>query len=233
MRKKVFVVFAAMFLETSITFLWAGDAATFVDLGFSPDGKTYMFGQYGVQTGALKPWAELFIVDVVKNNLVPGGRISYVHNQQIVSGQDGSGVLFRLISQNAALMERYRIDHTLQGLPLFIAMHTASTSTGETVEFRDYRNNYSYKAVLRPSVEGAGTGLKSSFYITLDRTADSGNKITYVAGTPAYKRPMVASYRIKKALIAPKGDALIFVVEMIRHGADGPELRYMVEALRL
>ena len=76
---------------TGAVFIWAGDTAAFVDLGFSPDGRTYAFAQYGVQSGTLKPWAELFVVDVARNEFVSGGRLSYVHDSPVIAGQDGSG----------------------------------------------------------------------------------------------------------------------------------------------
>ena len=89
--------------------LWAGDAASFVDMGFSPDGKTYMFAQYGVKADNLKPWADLYIVDVARNDFIPKGRISYTHNEPIYAGQDGSGALYRILINNSSLIERSQI----------------------------------------------------------------------------------------------------------------------------
>jgi predicted secreted protein len=78
-------------LCTGVCGLWAGDTASFVDLGFSPDGKTYMFAQYGIESKTLKPWADLFVVDVPRNNFVNGGRLSFIGDNPAVAGQDGSG----------------------------------------------------------------------------------------------------------------------------------------------
>jgi predicted secreted protein len=82
--------------------IFAGDVASFVDLGFSEDGRIFMFAQYGVTEGSLKPWAEMRIVDIRSNNFVPGGRLNYTHTDRIAAGQDGSGALFRLIVRNAS-----------------------------------------------------------------------------------------------------------------------------------
>ena len=61
---------AAVFLVLGTPAMRAGDSASFADLGFSPDGSYYMFAQYGVRTGTLRPWADLFLVDVARNNFV-------------------------------------------------------------------------------------------------------------------------------------------------------------------
>ncbi|GHV90128.1 hypothetical protein AGMMS50268_06310 [Spirochaetia bacterium] len=229
-KKTCFLIAVALFLCASS--LWAGDTASFVDLGFSPDGNIYMFGQYGVQSGTLKPWADLFVVDVRRNNFVSGGRISYTDKEPIVAGSDGSGVLYRLISRNTALAERYGVNFLNQGQPLYIALDTAAPSRwGETIEFRDFEAGYSYKASLVPTVEGSGAGLKSSFYITLDRVSRNGARKSYTVGTPGIKRPLITSYKIKKVMVAPMDGSIIFVIEMNKQATDGVDVRYMVEAL--
>jgi predicted secreted protein len=219
-----------------ITGLWAGDTATFVDLGFSPDGKTYMFGQYGVQSETLKPWADLFIVDVPQNNFVSGGRLSYVHDGSAVAGQDGSGALYRLIAQNASMAERYRINYCLQGQPLFVAInddYDSETAGQIPIVFRDFESGADYRASLISYVEGTGANLKSSFFISLERTARNGSKKSYTVGNPQIKRPLVASYRIRKVMIAPHDGSMIFLIEMKRLEGGSFNIRYMVEALRL
>ena len=50
--------------------LFAGDAAVFMDIGFSKDGKTYIFGQYGKLDKTYEAWAEIYTVDVASNNYV-------------------------------------------------------------------------------------------------------------------------------------------------------------------
>jgi predicted secreted protein len=212
--------------------LWAGDTATFVDLGFSPDGRTYMFAQYGVQSGVLKPWADLFVVDVPRNNFVSGGKFSYIHDKPVVAGQDGSGALYRIITKNNAIADRYGVNFLFQGQPLYISLDGPS-APGETIEFRDFENGASYKAALVPSVEGSGTSLKSSFYIDLERTGKDGSRKTYTVGTPQLKRPLVASYRIRKVMIAPHDGSMILVIEMKKQNGADYDIRYMVEALRL
>lgn len=260
-HKKVYCVFAAV-LFLGVSGLWAGDTASFVDLGFSPDGKTYMFAQYGVESGTLKPWADLFVIDVPQNNFVSGGRVSFVNDSPVVAGQNGSGALYRLIAGNASLAARHRIDYCFQGQPLYIAVDpdaaragtanagvtdARSTGTAEQspssrspqapghapVEFRDFESGANYRASLVSRTEGSGAALKSSFYINLERTAKDGSKKSYTVGTPQVKRPLVTSYCIKKVMIAPRDGSMIMVIEMKRQDGGDIDIRYMVEALRL
>jgi len=220
-------------LFNGISGLW-GDTATFVDLGFSPDGKIYMFAQYGLQSGTLRPWADLFIVDVPSNNFVSGGRFSYVHDKPVVSGQDGSGALYRLIAQNASMAERYRINYCFQGQPLFVAVNGEGGSESRLpVEFRDFESGANYRASLVSNVEGSEANLKSSFFINLERTGRDGSKKVYTVGNPQIKRPLIASYRIRKVIIAPNDGSMIFLIEMKKQEGGGVNIRYMVEALRL
>jgi len=232
MSKRFFRVMLALALVHAP--LWAGDIASFVDLGFSPDGKNYMFAQFGLESATLKPWAELYLVDVPRNDFVSGGKLNYTHSAPAVAGQDGSGALYRLLARNATLAERFHIDYLRQSQPLFVSLETGSDPSAEKlVEFRDFDAGSAYNATLVPYVEGTGAELRSSFYINVERTAKDGTKKKYVVGTPSVKRPLVTAYRIHKAVIAPRDGSLIFVIEMHRKAASGHDVRYMVEALRL
>jgi len=210
----------------------AGDSAAFVDLGFSADGSIYMFAQHGVRAGTLYPWADLFVVDVERNDFVPKGRISYTHDKPIDAGQDGAGALYRLLTQNAGFIQRYGLSYPHQGQPLYIALSGDPAYDGESITFRDFVSEMSYQAKLTETITGSGKNVKSSFYITLESTGASGETKTYTIGTPKLERAGVLSYRIKKVLVAPSGNALMFVVEMKRYAENGHDIRYMVEALR-
>ncbi|GHU87692.1 hypothetical protein FACS189476_03530 [Spirochaetia bacterium] len=229
-RRIHFLIASVLFFCASV--LWAGDTASFVDLGFSPDGRIYMFAQYGVEAGTLRPWADLSVVDVPRNDFVNGGRVSFIHNSPVVSGSDGSGAFYRLLARNAALAEQYGVSFLRQGQPLYVSLDSTDPSRlGETIEFRDFEAGNTYKASLVSSVEGSGNNLRSSFHIKMDRVSRNGDRATYTVGNPQIKRPLVASYRIKKVMVAPNDGSLIFVIEMKRQAADGFDIRYMVEAL--
>jgi len=233
MLLKKTVLFVFLIFSTCFSALWAGDSAVFVDLGFSPDGRTYMFGQYGVLSPSLRPWAELYIVDVSSNSFVQNGRASFTDNSPIRAGQDGSGIFHRLLSDNSSTVSRHGINFQNQGLPLYISRNENPPERGERIDFRDFITGKTYIAELVPSISGSGQSVRSSFYISLEVRSQNGQVRNYTVGNPGIVRQQIASYNIKRVFIDANGGSIIFVIEMKRAAENGYDIRYMVEALRL
>ena len=63
---------ALLFLVTSLS-AFGGDAAAFVDIGISEDGKTYVFGEYGMTDRNFQGYAEIYAVDIEKNDFLKNG----------------------------------------------------------------------------------------------------------------------------------------------------------------
>jgi len=237
MLRRVFVALAGL-LIVSGSALWAGDSASFVNLGFSADGSVYMFAQYGVRSRTLEPWADVFIVDVARNEFVLGGSTSYVHSRPIVAGQSGSGAMHSLIAKNAPLAERHGVVFPNQGQPLYIASFHENiydpALRNEPITFRDFASGLSYRATLVEMMEGSGASLRSSFRINLDvwPTNQVGSARSFVVGSPNVWHNGVSSYRIRQVLICPTGDSMVFVIETKRANGNTHDIRYMVEALR-
>jgi predicted secreted protein len=213
--------------------LWAGDVASFVDLGFSENGKIYMFAQYGVDEHTLRPWSELYIVDVERNDFVPGGRVSYRHDKPVALGQDGSAALLRIVSYNTGIIQRYRTNFMRQGIPLFISLEDIRNPSGQTIDFRDFEYGVYYNASLNSMLHGGGANVRSSFYILFNSLNNKGAKKTYHAGSPGIMRAGVTTYSIRKAIVNPERTSMILVIEMTIPNGDGADIRYMVEAIRL
>jgi predicted secreted protein len=231
-RKTALCSLAAVLLLTAAS-LSAGDTASFVDLGFSPDGRYFMFGQYGLETATLRPWAEIRMVDVPANDFTPDGRLSFGSTLPVAAGQDGSGALYRLVADNADLAAGYGIDYCLQAKPLYISL-TAKIDDPETIEFRDFDAGAFYAATHVQKSEGEGGDLRSSFSISLERRGQDGTEETFIVGLPDFTRKGVASYRIGRVIAAPFEDTLIFVVEMkVANASGGYDIRYMIEAAAL
>ena len=231
LRKYFFIIL--IIILTSVPALWAGDSAVFVDLGFSQDGRTYMFGQYGVLSPSLRPWADLYIVDVSKNVFVQNGRVTSTQNAPIKAGQDGSGVFHQLLSGNTSLTNRYGLNFNNQGLPLYISRDESPAPRGERIEFRDFLSGKSYRAQLIPTITGSGKNVSSKFHIDLETISPNGQVKTYTVGTPNFVRQQIMQYNIKRVLIDAGGGSIIFVIEMKRAADSGHDIRYMVEAVRL
>jgi predicted secreted protein len=50
----------------------AGDYAELEALGFSPDGRTFAFEEYGVQDGSGFPYSNIYVIDTASDNWVSG-----------------------------------------------------------------------------------------------------------------------------------------------------------------
>jgi len=231
MFRRVFFALAGLFVMGGSALL-AGDSATFVNLGFSADGSVYMFAQYGVRSGTLRPWADLFVVDVARNDFVAGGRASYTHDRAIVAGQSGSGAMHSLIARNAPLAERYGVMFPNQGQPLYIALVGDPALENKPITFRDFGSGMFYEASLVETIEGTGANRRSSFFINLRSTSPHREVRNFTVGSPHIWRNGIFSNRIRQVLISPSGESLIFVIEQKRVAGNTHDIRYMVEAVR-
>jgi predicted secreted protein len=214
----------------------AGDIANFVDEGFSQDGAYYAFAQYGVADATLLPWAEVFVVDVAKNNFVPGGRPRYKGHAPITAGQDGRAALHTLLAAHPSLASQYGLSFQApqaRSIPLYVSQEDATDTDNQTITFHDYDANTAYTARITQVTYGEGITLRSSFFITITRQVESGKLTTFQAGTPTLRRPLVLSYTIRQVLTRSDHHALVFVVEkaVLPSAGGAPDIRYMVETL--
>jgi len=211
--------------------LFAGDVATFVNLGFSEDSGTFMFGQYGVRSKDTRAYAEIYTVDVEKNRFVKGGRVKEVFDTEIEPGQDGKGALFELFHEVAPLVKRYKIDHLATGRVVYLLID--GDEPKRRLEFRDFFLGDSYVLTLVQQQFGEGDKVRSSFHINIAVTDKEGKTETYTLGLPDYTRAGVLSYRIKQVLFSPDERGLVCVVEKHIREENGKSIRYMVETVRL
>ncbi len=229
MREKKLLFGLVIFLLT-VGIAFAGDIARFVNLGFSDNSKYFMFGQYGIEEKNSYPYADVFIVDIPKNNFVKSGVKHFTSKRSANPGDTGEGALFNLIEEMAKEKNRLKIDHLNTGRILFLLLNGEKPK--ENIEFRDFLSGKSYKIHMVQSTFGRGKSISSSFYIDVDITSKkNGKKEHYEVGLPNYKRKGVKSYKIRKIIITPDQQSLIFVVEKEEIAKSGFNIRYMVEAL--
>jgi predicted secreted protein len=58
-----------MFFASSAS---AGDIASMLPIGFSSDGQSFAYEEYGVQDGSGSPYANIFVLDLSKDTYLPG-----------------------------------------------------------------------------------------------------------------------------------------------------------------
>ena len=169
------LVFFLLFMRLSL-FCFAGDVASFVNLGFSNDSKYYMFGQFGLTEKESYPYTELFIVDVKSNSFVRGGVFKQTYKISTLPGQDGSGALYTLLHSQAQGVSKYKINHLNTGRTVYLLLNGEEAE--ETINFRDFQTGKIYDVTLSQSLTGTGKDRSSSFSISVRITDSSGAKKT-------------------------------------------------------
>lgn len=212
--------------------LFAGDVATYINLGFSKDANVFMFGQYGISEDTMKTYADIYAVDVKKNVFVKNGIMEKVFPDKIFTGQDGIGGLLMLLHDSTDLIDRYKINHVATGRVVYILID--GDTPKERLEFRDFNKGNRYVLTLVQEKFGSKDTLSSSFHINVAITDKKDNTETFTVGLPNYKRKGVAGYRVKQVVFNPDETALVIVVEKDLFSVKaGKSIRYMVETLPL
>lgn len=222
---------AALYLIALAIPAFAGDVATFVNLGFSADSSYFMFGQYGMDQSAGKPYAETYLVDNARNDFVPKGVVRKTFDAALEPGQDAAGAIFTVVGQEQALIAKYKIDHLRPGRLLYVLMDGQEPPA--SLSFRDFKTGASYDVSLSQSSSELKGNVAASFGIAVSYTAKDGAAKRVVGGNPDIKREGVKSYVIRRIIVAPDEKHLVFIVEKRTLDKGDPAIRYMVEALKL
>lgn len=214
--------------------LFAGDAASYINLGFSSDNQYFMFGQYGVSISDGKSYAESFIIDVESNRYAKGGKLS--DNWPVVPGlgMDSIGGLINLVRENNWLIKKYDIDHINNGKTVYF-LEEGKLPENE-LRFRIFNDKSTITLVTCHLSQGQDkTGDKTSSWFFIDFSWDDtdGKKHLIKMGHPEIKRDGVLSYYIKNIILSPDLKSFIFVIAREEADANGVNLRYMVETVTI
>ena len=210
---------------------WAGDVAQFDNLGFSSDGRYFMFGQHGILEKTSYPYAELSIVDVPANAFVPQGVKKVSYAQGVEPGATGLGALLNALGDMAAQKRQYRIDHLATGRLLYLLVD--GVNPAETLEFRDFPTGTKYSVTLVQTSGLKETVPGAAFSLKLTVTGKDGTAKDYAVGIAGLVRAGVKTYRVKQVLLGPDGAALVFVIQKEEVDGQAVNVRYMVETVRL
>lgn len=210
--------------------LFAGDIASFINLGYSENSRYYMFGLYGVNDQS-RPYAELYCVNISANDFVPNGVEKAVYNGPIEPGQEGLGALLTLLYDSSLLVEKYDINYMKTGRVLYLLLD--GDEPREHLEFRDFNTGNRYVTTLIQSQYGTDESVSASFFIDLTVEFKGDETKHFTVGRPDYRRPGVMRYQIDRIILSPDNRSLVFVVEKEEKDKDGANVRYMVETVRI
>ncbi len=229
--KKFLVAFTMLTAAAMASF--AGDAAAFNDIGFSKDGRIYIFGQYGKTDKKYQPYAEIYTIDVERNEYVSG---EVYKNLEPMSSRSGKQIYEDLFARHYLDIKRYDCKTADAENVLYVCEDINKKGTDE-IRFRNFDGNESgsvYKVQLVPTFYGKGIESRSSFYINLDIEDESGNLVKkYKIGSPDIKRKGVTGYKIVRIFRDSSKKGLVFVVEKTVEDSTGTSIRYMVETIRM
>jgi len=222
MKKSIFL-FLLLFIPF---FIFGGDIASFVNLGFSNDARYYMFAQYGINE-KYYPYTELYTVDVRQNKFTQDGVKKAEFKAAVETSQDGSGAFYSIMNDISPLGMKYDINHMKTGRVLYVLLNGEEPK--QNLKFRDFYSDVQYTVELNQSVFSTKSETSASFHIILTLEKKNAQKKTYTIGLPDLKRKNVKSYKIRQILLGPDDKALVFIIEKEELAKDGYNIRYMVE----
>lgn len=231
MKKIISTVITMCLLAASVM---AGDVATFVEGGWSSDGKIYVFGQYGKTDKSFQGWAELIEVDIAKNDYADNGYFS-VKPSSVTNGKNGRDVYESLEAKSFYSTKTLNLKPTEPDQVLYLCEDPLKKGSDE-INFKDFLGSKiddqkTYSVNIVPTVNGTGATAKSSFYILIEKKDADGNVIaSQKVGNPDIRRKGVTGYKIEKIMTDKAGKSMIFVVEKTMEDKTGINVRYMVEA---
>ena len=215
---------------------FAGDAAAFVDVGISSDGKTYIFGEYGRTDNDFQGYAEIYTVDIAKNDFVSGG-VFKTEPSVATSSKSGKTVYDELLEKAGWAVRKYECKPALPENLLYI--RDERVNDGTEIVFKDFEGSSTEQSVfyhlkVNSCTEESGTSIRSSFSITLEKKNEKGELISRnIVGNPSVKRKGVSSYKIDRVFSDKSGRNLVFIIEKQVKDKNGTSIRYMVETIRL
>lgn len=224
-------------LTSAFVTLFAGDVATFVDKGFSADGKYYIFGQYGRTDKKYQGWAEIYQVDIAKNDYVDGG-VFRTKPSAVTSDKNGIQVYEALEAKSYYYFKNIKTQKADMDHVLYICDDANKTGSDKIVfkDFKaeDYDSAGTYSIQLVSTVINKGKNAKSSFYIMVEKKDKDGKVISSKkVGSPDIVRKGISNYKIERIMTDESEKRFIFVVEKILEDDTGISIRYMVEAAEI
>ena len=214
-----------------------GDAAHFVDEGFSKDGSVYVFGQYGKTDKTYNSYAEIYTVDVEKNAFIPSGVFKIAPGKGD-SDESGLQAYERLSAKSFLSLKKYELKKNSADNLLYVCEDESKKGT-DIIEFTDFEvstveNPVKWNIKLIPTVTGKGANVSSSFYIDVKKIDHSGNVIKeFTVGSPSVVRKGICGYKIEKIIRDSSKNNLVFIVEKTVQEKDGFSFRYMVETFTI
>ena len=230
------LLLAACFLAMPGAAAWAGDYADRTILGFSPDGGTFAFEEFGVQDGSGFAYANIYMIDTERDAWVSGTPIRVMHESE-----DETLANVREEARQRAMpwMTRYGVapgGRTVVSNPsseLSADPYSVRFLTDLYANMRDHAWTLSLTPVPLPEPIGCeNLGPVQGFRLVLTSPAGKARTIHDDTALPA-SRGCAQDYAIADVVTDfPEGSdpVMVVLVHVISQGFEGPDRRFLAVA---
>lgn len=221
-KKSISFVFAFLFLLLLKALpSFAGDAAAFFDLGFSSDGATYAFAQYGRRDVTFDTYADLFIIDVAKNDFLRNG---VFHAESKIDSAFQTLNAVRDKAHTFTSLQEFVHPTSLQTLYTLSNDKKLSSDAVIFTDFDGVLGKQGARCVFVPNIEVEKDGQRQS--ISTFSIKFSNEQEKKIFGNPLIRRKKICDYRIERIFYHPTSHAIVFIIKTTD---DDLNERYMAE----
>ncbi|HZP20295.1 MAG TPA: DUF2259 domain-containing protein [Bauldia sp.] len=227
---------AALFLSAAPAI--AGDFADRELIGFSKDGKTFAFEEYGVQDGSGFPYSNIYVIDTDSDAWVPGSPVR-------VRREDEAAPLAAVRAEARAKAKAILAGRRVEARGTYLVSNPITELSADPYRVRFRTNPYLASddrtltltltpLALPPSKACAPYGEAAGFRLTL-ANLQGGARVLHEDRAIPPSRGCAASYAISDVISLDEdgGPATIAVlVSVFMQGFEGPDRRFVAVTAR-
>lgn len=213
--------------------LSAGDKAEFLNLGFSPDGSTFFYGQHGIDVVSNSVYVTIDGFDLVSGTLLPELSFAQTFNTRAIPGQQSS---LAAIIRSVSTYEEFAgvtLDPMDTGRVLYYVL--PGNAVGDVVTFVDYRDDMIYDVAFSERPLDAGLGDSAAVNVTVYVTPlTEETTIRHDSDSLADYEESVYDYILKQIIISPDYDYLVCLFQTrVYDENSGTSIRYSIRRVPL
>lgn len=212
----------------------AGDQAERQILGFSPDGSSFAFEQYGIQDGSGFPYADIFVIDTATDRWVKGTPFeAFIRNGDAEVEQARQDVL----KQAKKLLQERRISQPGRWLASNPPAEVSADPHKVVVNVNPvpiappelWTFSIQEKTFKNPICTAFVSDDQQGFTLTMQRQGQAPRILHDDTSIPE-SRICAVRYAISDVLLHdPKGGkrVLAVLISIFKHGFEGPDRRFL------
>lgn len=212
---------------------FAGDAASFKNLGFSGDGKYFAFAQVGVTDGAGFAYANVSVIDVAKNSVVRNKSVVLEDENSDVKLAFNKALALAKISQFGILAGKNTGSYLINRADSDLSKYSDSVFTSDANwQYPRYELSMELKT-MPDETEGKwcsdmSNGGPKGFKLSLANQSEPERAAKVLQddmNLPKSRGACVFDYSVRKVI--KNGSAFVVIVSTLSVGFEGPDTRFL------